>query len=139
MVVALRTAHRSASSVLTGPNLIVTTTLKDQVESICRQMIAAHASLSELQTAFDNATIAARIANHLEPSPADLAAAYTAARQAWFAMANDYGAVVLPDMGSPWDWNAVDRVHSPAVYDIDSTANFRTNLTTLRDALAVFA
>lgn len=139
MIQSLRSAHATADILATASGVMEARVVKDRVESICRSMNAAHDALNTLQTRFDNATIASRIANHLEPAPADLAAAYTTARQAWIAMADDYGTVVLADMGSPWTWDSANRAHQDALYDIDRTANFRSNIIALRDALAVFA
>ena len=139
MIQWLRAAHTTSNQLANSSGNLNVRLVRDQVETICQAMISADNALSTLQTAFDNATIASRISNHLEPAPADLPAAYTAARAAWQTMADDYGTNVLGNMGGSWTWDAVNRKHVDAVYDIDSTANFRTNLAALRDALAVFA
>ena len=138
MIQSLRLAHAEATIIAAMSNSELVITVKNKVEAVCNQMAKAAASLSTLQSAFTNQVIATRIAEHLEPSPADLVASYSAARTAFTTMADDYGTNVLPDMGSPWSWDAVTRSHDPATYNIDSTANFRGNVTALRDALAVF-
>lgn len=138
LIGALREAHRVSNEMAVAGGVMETNACKAQVEYICSSMNKAHAALQLLQTAYSNAVIATRIADHIEPAPADLAASYTAARNAWITMANNYGSVVLPDMGSPWTWNTTARTHGNALYDIDRTANFRANIIALRDALAVF-
>ena len=137
MVQYLRSAHR-LSSQLASATVLNVRTIQNTMETLSGSMGNAHNALNTLQSSFDNTTIASRIANHLEPAPADLQSSYTAARNNWFTLADDYGSVVLPDMGSSWTWDAVNRRHIEATYDLTTTTNFLTNAAALRDALVVF-
>lgn len=134
----LRSAHASADELATAVDNVSIAVVQQRIESICSAMNGAHSHLQTLQGSFDNATIAARVANHLEPAPADIPAAYTTARSAWITMADHYGNTVIHDMATPWVWMAVDRKHGPRAYNLDSTPEFRPNLVALRDALAAF-
>jgi len=112
--------------------------VKSLIDTLSGAMGNAHNALNTLQGSFDNTTIATRISNHLEPSPADLPTAYTAARNAWITLADYYGTTVLPDMGDFWTWDAVNRRHLETTYDLTSTPNFLSNAASLRDALVAF-
>ena len=116
---------------------VLTTT--QRVDQIRTNMDAAHAALLTLQGAFTNAVIAAKVAEHFEPPPADLPAAYTAARTAVLAMLDDYGTVVIPLLPWPYTWDATNRLHVEVSYNIDTPTNFKTNIIAARDALEVFA
>ena len=114
-------------------------TITERIEQIRANMDAAHTALQTLQASFTNTVIATKVAEHIEPAPADLPAAYTAARTAVLAMLDDYGANVIPLLPWPYTWNATTRVHDPATYNIDTPTNFKTNIIAARDALEVFA
>lgn len=136
LIQSLRQAYNLTYWFASQQNLPVET-IQSRIDAVSAAMKNAAAALAELQTAYTNTQIATKIAEHIEPAPADLPAAYTAARNAVNAMLDDYGTNVLPLLPAG-TWNAVDRVHVAAVYNIDTPANFKTNLIAARDALEVF-
>lgn len=138
LILSLRAAHVECEGILAMSTTESVNGIKNRVEAICTYMAKAQTALSTLQSAFDNATIATRVANHIEPSPADLPAAWTTARNAFYAMADDYAANVMTDMGAPWVFNGTTRRHEVKTYNPFTPANFTANVTALRNALAVF-
>lgn len=138
MIIGLRTAHAETESLIAFGTSESVVSIKNKVEAISTYIKKAQTALALLQTAFTNTQIATRVADHLEPSPASLTTSYSAAIAAWQTMADDYGANVMPDMGAPWVWDAVNRKHDTAFYNISTPTNFRANLVALRDALADF-
>lgn len=135
-LVNLKATHRAATFIADKTSLPMLS-VATYADTVADNMTAAHAALQELQGRFTNAQIAARLADILEPAPADLAAAYVASRAAAIAMLDDYGANVLPTMGFPYTWNAGQRQHVVAQFTLP--ASLIANSVTLRDALAAFA
>lgn len=136
MIQQLRAAYQGCYWLGSQQNLAVET-IQSRVEAISQNMKNAADALTTLQSAYSNPVIATKVAEHIEPAPADLSAAYVAARDAVYAMLDDYGTNVLPVLPSK-SWDAVNRVHTQATYNIDTPANFKTNIITARDALEVF-
>lgn len=138
MIQRLRSAH-SGCEWLASQQSVPINTLVSRIMGVQSSIDGAHEALQILQGSFSNAVIASRISDHLEPAPADLAAAYVAARTAVNAMLDGYGATVLPVLPFPYTFDPVLRRHDEASYNIDTPVNFKTNLIAARDALEVFA
>lgn len=127
---ALKGAHDMAAH-LAG----LTTTgsqVFSQVDAFSRHMTRAHQALQLMQTRLSNTQIATIVASEMDPAPANLATAYTAARTAALAALDAYGAA--PVTGE-WVWNATTRLHERASVNWPHSAAFAT----ARDALAPFS
>lgn len=122
---ALKGAHDMAAHLagltVTGSQVF------SQVDAFSRHMTRAHQALQLMQTRLSNTQIATIVASEMDPAPANLATAYTAA----LAALDAYGAA--PVTGE-WAWNATTRLHERASVNWPHAAAFAT----ARDALAPF-
>ena len=133
----LRTAYTECYW-LGSQQVVPVIAIAQRIDVLRNNMTMAHSSLLTLQGAFSNTVIAARIGDHLEPRPADLPAAYTAARTAVLAALDDYGTNVLPVLPWPYTWDEVQRQHVPATFNLDDPVTLKANIIAARDALEVF-